>query len=43
MMTFTVRHKYCGMEKRIMGYNVYDAYKSNGLDLEAWDVVSVER
>ncbi len=43
MMTFTIKHKYCGMTKRITGYNVYDAYKTNGLDLNVWNVISVER
>lgn len=43
MMTFTIKHKYCGMTKKVNGYNVFDAFKSNGLDLEVWEVISVER
>ena len=42
MMTFKVRHNYCGMEKTIKGNNVWDALKSNGLDYRIWTVLEVE-
>lgn len=43
MMTFTIKHKYCGMTKKVSGYNVFDAFKTNGLDLKVWEVISVEK
>lgn len=43
MMRFTVEHKYCGMQKEIEGFNVWDALKSNGLDYSIWIVKSVEK
>ncbi len=43
MMTFTLKHRYCGMTKKIEGYNVFDAFKKNGLDLGVWEVVEVEK
>lgn len=42
MMRFTVEHKYCGMQKEIEGFNVWDALKSNGLDPTIWIVKNVE-
>ena len=41
-MKFTVRHNYCGMTKTIEGFNVYDAFKKNGLDIKIWTVINVE-
>lgn len=43
MMTFTIKHKYCGMTKTVEGYNVFDAFKKNGLDLAVWEVLNVEK
>ena len=43
MLTFIVKHKYCGMTKVITGYNVWDALKENGCDYKVWTVVSVQR
>jgi hypothetical protein len=41
MQRFLVEHKYCGMQKEIEGFNVWDAFKTNGLDLTIWIVKSV--
>lgn len=41
MQQFLVEHKYCGMQKTIEGYNVWDALKSNGLEVGVWIVKSV--
>ena len=43
MMTFTLKHKYCGMTKKVEGYNVFDAFKQNGLKFEFWEVIEVEK
>ena len=43
MLTFTIEHKYCGYTTEIEGYNVWDAFKSNGKDLNYWIVKSVEK
>ena len=43
MMRFTVEHKYCKCTREIEGYNVWDAYKTNGLDLNVWIVINVEK
>ena len=43
MLTFIVKHKYCGMTKAITGYNVWDALKESGCDYKVWTVVSVQR
>ena len=43
MMTFTIKHKYCGMTKIVEGYNVFDAFKKNGLDLEIWEITTQEQ
>ena len=43
MMTFKIRHNYCGMETYIIGDNVYDAFKKNGKEFHIWTVVSVEK
>ena len=43
MMTFTIEHKYCGYTKEVQGYNVWDAFKSNGLDVNVWVVKKVEK
>lgn len=43
MLTFIVKHKYCGMTKVITGYNVWDALKESGCDCNVWTVVSVHR
>ena len=41
MLEFVVVHKYCGFTKIIKGYNVWDAFKSNGLDLNVWEVKNI--
>ena len=41
MLEFVVVHKYCGFTKVIEGYNVWDAFKSNGLDLNVWEVKNI--
>ena len=43
MFEFTVVHKYCGFTKAIKGYSVYDALKTNNLDLNIWIVKNVEK
>ena len=43
MLQFITEHKYCGMTKVVQGYNVYDALKSNGLDINVWIVKEVYR
>jgi hypothetical protein len=41
MLEFTVKHKYCGMEKKIKGQNVWQAFKNNNLDINIWQVIDV--
>ena len=36
MFKFTVQHKYCSMIKQVEGVNVWDAFKSEGLDFNIW-------
>lgn len=43
MLEFRVKHKYCGMEKVISGYNVWDALRENGLDVDIWIVQEVRQ
>ena len=42
MLRFTIEHKYCGYTTTVEGYNVWDALKSNGKDINYWTVLSVE-
>lgn len=42
-MVLTVEHKYCGFTKKVEGENIYDAFKKNGLDLNIWKVIEVEK
>lgn len=42
MLRFTIKHKYCGCTTTVEGYNVWDALKSNGKDINYWTVLSVE-
>ena len=42
MLRFTIEHKYCGCTTTVEGYNVWDALKSNGKDINYWTVLSVE-
>ena len=42
MLEFTVVHKYCGYTKKIQGHNVWEALKTNGLDVNVWKVEGVE-
>lgn len=42
MMTFKIRHNYCGYETHITGENVMDAMKKNNKDLRIWAVLEVE-
>lgn len=41
MLTFKVEHKYCGYTKTIKGSNIWEAFKTNGLDHTVWTVVEV--
>ena len=41
MMTFRIKHKYCGCETCVTGCNVYDAMKQNGKDLRFWTVLEI--
>ena len=43
MLNFIVEHKYCKMIKVIQGYNVWNALKSNGLDINVWKIKEVYR
>ena len=43
MLRFTVEHKHCGVRKVIEGYNVFDAFRRNGLDLNIWIVMDTEK
>ena len=43
MLTFTVTHKHCGFTKTIKGYNVWEAFKTNGLDHNIWTVTNVKK
>ena len=42
MMTFKIRHNYCGMEMHITGDNVMDAMRKNNKDIRFWTVLEVE-
>lgn len=42
MMTFKIRHNYCGMETYITGDNVMDAIRKANKDIKVWTVVEVE-
>jgi hypothetical protein len=42
MLRFTIEHKYCKMIAKVEGYNIWDALKSNGKDINYWTVLSVE-
>ena len=42
MMTFKIRHNYCGMETYINGDNVMDAMRKANKDLRVWTVLEVE-
>ena len=41
MLEFKVVHKYCGYTKTVKGFNVWEAFKNNKLDLQVWEVVEV--
>ena len=43
ILTFIVKHKYCGITKVITGYNIWDALKKSGCACKVWTVVSVQR
>ena len=40
-LEFRIQHKYCGCERVITGENVYNAFKTNGIDLTVWTVIEV--
>ena len=42
MFRFTMQHKFCGMIKQVEGVNVWDAFKSEGLDLNFWICRAIE-
>ena len=42
MMTFRIRHNYCGKETVITGDNVMDAMRNVNKDIKVWSVVEVE-
>ena len=42
MMTFKIRHNYCGMETYITGNNVMDAMRKANKDLHVWTVIEIE-
>ena len=42
MMTFKIRHNYCGMETYIIGDNVMDAMRKANKDIRVWTVLEVE-
>ncbi len=39
MQDFTIRHKYCGITKKISGYDIYDAFKKCDIDFKYWLVI----
>lgn len=39
MMTYTIKHKHCGMTKTVEGNDLYDAIKKNNIDTKVWDFV----
>lgn len=41
MLTFKVKHRYCGMEKTIKGNNIFDAFRKNEMDYKYWTVQEV--
>lgn len=41
MFEFTVEHKYTKMTKRIVGENLADAFKKNGLLSDLWLAIQV--
>lgn len=43
MLRMTVEHRYCGFTKVIEGYSIADAFKKNGLDLNVWSVIEMEK
>ena len=42
MMTFKIRHNYCGMETYITGDNAMDAMRKANKNIKVWTVVEVE-
>lgn len=43
MFKFTVEHKYCGFTKKIEGNSIADAMRKNGLDINVWSVIEMEK
>lgn len=43
MLRFTIEHKYCKYTTIVEGYNVWDALRSAGKDINFWTVLSVEK
>lgn len=42
MVRLIVEHKYCKMTKAIIGNNIFNAYKRNGLDIKIWKIIDIE-
>ena len=36
MKEFTLEHKYCGMIRVIVGYDIYSAARKNNINLKYW-------
>ena len=42
LLKFELEHKYTKIKKTIYGENVIDAFNTNGLVLDAWDIINIE-
>ena len=43
MYELVVEHKYCGFTKTIEGMSIVDAMKKNGLDINVWSVIEMNK
>ena len=39
MTTFRIKHKNCGMETTIEGYDIFDTFKKANKELKLWTVI----